>query len=184
MENTERTPKAGRTLLSPQPPADSAFAPQRERSVPCTVLGAADGREKRPRKPAPEGRRRTVAGGMARTGPEGHTGRFWGPQLGEGRVPTPGALLKSGCRQQGRISALAPRGRGCHGGAGRVGCERRGESTHTESTRACLAACAGARAGRAGAQAGPAGSLQPSLGKGDDSQGLAPSKKILQRMPF
>lgn len=120
VENTERTPKAGRTLLSPQPSADSAFAPQRERSVPCTVLGAADGREKRPRKPAPEGCRRTVAGGMAWTGPEGHTGRFWGPQLGEGRVPTPGALLKSGCRQQGRISALAPRGRGCHGGAGRA----------------------------------------------------------------
>ena len=72
VENTERTPKAGRTLLSPQPSADSAFAPQRERSVPCTVLGAADGREKRPRKPAPEGCRRTVAGGMAWTGPEGH----------------------------------------------------------------------------------------------------------------
>lgn len=33
-------------------------------------------------------------------------------------------------------------------------------------------------------QAGPAGSLQPCVGRGDDSQGLAPSRKILQRMPF
>ena len=145
----------------------------------CPVLrsvGQQTARKQHPRKqtsPA-EGRRKTAARGTGQTGPEDQTGTFWGLQLGEGQVSTPGVLLKCGCK------AASQRGLPGDGAAVEVagrGVGARGKLTVAPPARRVHA---GPPDGPVlGAQAGPAGSLQPSLGKGDDSQGLAPSKKIL-----
>ena len=186
MGKRERNLKAGRTFLSPEPlSADSAFTPQREPTCAphCALWGSRwPGRSSPGNKPALWRAAGQRWPGTGQTGPEDQTGTFWGRQLGEDQVSTPGgASWKSECRRQGRISegllrhctALEATGRGV-GARGKVTAAPPAHRVH-----------AGLPGGPVrDTRAGPAGSLQPCVGRGDDSQGLAPSRKILQRTPF
>lgn len=133
----------GRTFLSPEPlSADSAFTPQREPTCAphCAPWGSRwPGRSSPGNKPALWRAAGQRWPGTGQTGPEDQTGTFWGRQLGEDQVSTPGgASRKSGCRRQGRISEQAPRALHCPGGGGQGrGCEREGDrgASRTPSAR-------------------------------------------------